>query len=487
MASTLVFPAGFRLLDTDGDPVSGAQIRFFEAGTSTPKEVFSDADLEQSLGTVVYTRSDGFPVASEGSSTVVLVYTGEGTYKMDILRSDDTTLYPVQDDIVGAPTLTPEAQEAPFMPVTTTGSNVTLDADDRGTLHNCQTNTVTFPAAATLGDGWWVIVRNGGSTTGRVILSAASGISYQGTSYTTLYLEPGQALMVVCDGTAYRAAGDAVLYTPAGFRPNTPGVIMIADRITAAPATSVGARYIVSSSYGSFSTHDVVEEVASGVFLGYTPTTDCGWLAYVQDEDAYYAFIGSAWLPVVINVNGLTADTNPDGTADSVPIWDASASSHKKSLLYYLPGAIIAIIEDQKTQNTAAQTLTADTDNVRELNTLVYNRATLVSLASNRFTLPAGTWEISWTSPIRNNVDNSSTHQSWLFNQSDSTVVQRGTSGSLNAENSDGVEMSVGSTVVTITDSKNFEVRHRPDENRAGGAPANLGTEVYTRVIVRRA
>jgi hypothetical protein len=39
-----------------------------------------------------------------------------------------------------------------------------------------------------------------------------------------------------------------------------------------------------------------VTEVASGVFVGTTPPTDCGWVAYVQDEDRYYSFIGSAWV-----------------------------------------------------------------------------------------------------------------------------------------------------------------------------------------------
>ena len=50
----------------------------------------------------------------------------------------------------------------------------------------------------------------------------------------------------------------------------------------------------------------------------------------------------------------------------------------------YPLGTLIAIVEDQKTQNTVAQSLTQNTDNVRTLNTLAYNRDTLVSLSSNR-------------------------------------------------------------------------------------------------------
>ena len=57
---------------------------------------------------------------------MVLVYTGEDAYKIDILRSDDTTLYPAQDDVVGAPTIAIAEAVAPFVPVITTGSPVTL-------------------------------------------------------------------------------------------------------------------------------------------------------------------------------------------------------------------------------------------------------------------------------------------------------------------------------------------------------------------------
>lgn len=489
MASVQVFPTGFRLLDTDGNPVSGGKALFYEAGTTTPKVVYSDATLSTSLGSTVYTRSDGQFVASEGSSTTVLVYTGEDSYKLELRRSNDTVLFGPFDDIVGAPSLTSEAQETPFVPVITTGSNVTLDADDRGALYNVQSNTVTFPSAVTLGDGWNVHIRNGGSS-GRVVLSAASGIAYQGTSYTTMYLEPGQAISVTCDGASYRAFGDAVLYTPAGFRPNTPGVIMIADRISSAPSTSVGSRYIVTGAYSTFSVGDIVEEVATGVFIGYTPPTDCGWVAYVQDEDTYYAFIGSAWAQVGINVDGLTEDTNPDSDDDFVATYDDSASGHKKIPLGMMPGSIIAIIEDQKTQNTAAQSLSGGVDNVRELTTLAYNRGSLVSLSSNRFTLPAGTWEVAWWAPVRNVLNAFGTSQSFLFNQTDSAEVARGTCTRWGENVSGGVDsthMSVGSAVVTITASKAFEIRHRQDVSGPGGETGNFGTEVYTRVVVRRA
>lgn len=155
------------------------------------------------------------------------------------------------------------------------------------------------------------------------------------------------------------------------------------------------------------------------------------------------------------------------------------------------PGALVCIAENNQTSGTAAASLTSGADTVREINTLVYNRNTMASLASNRLTLPAGTWEIEWTACIGGNSVDNGTQQSFLYNQTDAAEVKRGTSGEFNEGS--GVDItgfSSGSTVVTIAGSKAFEIRHRTSFSGGTcrqGDPASFGTEVYTRVIVRAA
>jgi hypothetical protein len=218
----------------------------------------------------------------------------------------------------------------------------------------------------------------------------------------------------------------------------------------------------------------------------------------VDDELALYDADGAATDKITLAnllkvVNALTEDTSPNFANDFILTYDASASAAKKVKLGI--GAVVAIIEDQKTQNTAAQSLSSGSDQVRELTTLAYNRDTLVSLSSNRFTLPAGTWEIEWESPVYAAVASGVTglHQSLLYNQTDSAEVARGSSGRAHAENGSGLTIvqgppvSRGSSVVTIAGSKAFEIRHRVGTTSLGGIPANFGTEVYTRVTVRRA
>lgn len=156
------------------------------------------------------------------------------------------------------------------------------------------------------------------------------------------------------------------------------------------------------------------------------------------------------------------------------------------------PGAIVCIAENQQTQNTAADTLANSANNIRTLNTLVYNRNTVASLSSNRLTLPAGTWRIEWEACFGGNSVDQAVHQSFLYNQTDAAVVGRGTSGQFDEGASSGgfAASSCGCAVVTIAGSKAFELRHAA--STAGGTmrqgnPANQGAEVYSRVIVSAA
>lgn len=94
-----VFPPLWRATNADG--AIPATIEFYDAGTTTPKTVYSDKDLTQSLGAVVYTDSAGTPVATEGSTQRVLVYVGTEPYKVVIKDEDGVTLA-TYDNVEGA-------------------------------------------------------------------------------------------------------------------------------------------------------------------------------------------------------------------------------------------------------------------------------------------------------------------------------------------------------------------------------------------------
>lgn len=66
----------------DGLPVAGATISFFEAGTTTPKLIYSNDSLGTSLGAVLTTNADGVPQTLSG--TIARVWWGSGQYDVKI-------------------------------------------------------------------------------------------------------------------------------------------------------------------------------------------------------------------------------------------------------------------------------------------------------------------------------------------------------------------------------------------------------------------
>ena len=95
-----VFTPGQRLVDTQGVPFASCEVNFFEAGTTTPKLVYADADLTTELGTTVYTDSAGYPVTASGSTTKTLVYTNTDSYKIQIVANAVTIAE--HDNVKGA-------------------------------------------------------------------------------------------------------------------------------------------------------------------------------------------------------------------------------------------------------------------------------------------------------------------------------------------------------------------------------------------------
>jgi hypothetical protein len=143
------------------------------------------------------------------------------------------------------------------------------------------------------------------------------------------------------------------------------------------------------------------------------------------------------------------------------------------------------IIEDQKAQNTQGGTATSGSWFTRVLNTLVRNHGTLASLASNEFTLPAGTYYISWSVPGQFVV----LFQSRLQNMTDGSTAGVGTSELAQGGAFSIVSRSVGSAVVTIATAKAFAVQMQVSATRATdglGVAANFTTEVYTRVEITK-
>ena len=142
-----------------------------------------------------------------------------------------------------------------------------------------------------------------------------------------------------------------------------------------------------------------------------------------------------------------------------------------------------AILEDQKTQNTAGGTFTSGAWQTRDLQTEVYDGIGL-SIATNAFTLPAGTYLISWEAPSFNVGVN----QSRLYDVTGTAAAGQGSSmRNAGPDYRSDQTASTGSARVTIGSSNAYRIEHYCGTTCATsgfGYPANFGVEVYTRVEI---
>ena len=113
----------------------------------------------------------------------------------------------------------------------------------------------------------------------------------------------------------------------------------------------------------------------------------------------------------------------------------------------------VAIIADVKAYNVSGGTFTQDAWQTRDLNTELDDPENIVTIASNQFTLQAGTYLIEWTAPAYS----CNRHSSRLWNNTASTVVVEGTTSFA----ADGIEnISNGAAVEIITTASVFEIQH---------------------------
>jgi len=139
-----------------------------------------------------------------------------------------------------------------------------------------------------------------------------------------------------------------------------------------------------------------------------------------------------------------------------------------------------AIIADQKSSGTDGGTFTAGSFQHRDLNTILYDPDSIVSLSSNDFTLQAGSYLVRASAPAFA-VD---ANMCLLRNHTDSTNIQTGTT-----EDAQGFAQtrSFVSARFTLSGAKALRITHKCESTRATtglGSKTGFTTETYTMVEI---
>jgi len=163
------------------EPEAGGKVYFYEAGTSTPKDTYTDS-------------TEGTP----NTNPVILDANGEasiwlasGAYKMAMKTSADVQLWE-EDNVIG------EGATGYLSSVTEKGASYSLESADKdGLLIATASLTFALLAASTAGEGWSVTFKN--NHTAAITIARAGSDTIDGaTSYS---LPAGATVTIVCDGT----------------------------------------------------------------------------------------------------------------------------------------------------------------------------------------------------------------------------------------------------------------------------------------------
>jgi len=141
-----------------------------------------------------------------------------------------------------------------------------------------------------------------------------------------------------------------------------------------------------------------------------------------------------------------------------------------------------AIIADQKAQSTAGGTATSGAWRTRDLNTEIADPDGIVSIATNQFTLGAGSYLIKWSSGAMD-CDYS---QSRLYDVTGTAEVEVGTS-EYSYTNYDSNYRSIGTARVSPGSSNVYQIEHQVYTTKATngwGLAAGFSTEQYTLVEI---
>lgn len=456
--SVAVLAPGERVTDRDGNVVAGAVLKFFAAGTDTPKTVYSDADLSVALGVTVTCDAGGYPT-SDGSAQV-LIYTGTASYK---IRAETLTgaLLWEHPNVRGAVTVPTVSDAAlPETPVVSRTSSYTVLTTDRGKIINADptggTFAISLPSAVTAGDGWRIGIRHAGADTTNVVTIRSTGgqeIGGPGLATATAFALTGlgHATWLTSDGAGWTAESQAPQLM-GGSLPWT----LIKDRLTAPPAVPVGGnRYIVNgTATGTWATlgfaeGDIAESDGNGSWLRYEPRN--GYLAYVEDEELLTQWRTDEWVDLV----GATA---------------AQSSTLKHGIFL-----------DRRTDGTVGGAATTGAWTTRTIQTTNINTLTDASLSSNGVTLVTGTYLVRGTAYFED------TDTCQLRIKRGASTYYYGLTGNAGA---DGFNLTVSAVVNIIAATDTVELEYYAqssgstnDLGRPAGISGNLETYAVLEII----
>lgn len=430
-------------LDDNAAALPGALLYVYDAGTTTPRTIYSNA-----AGSATHTN----PLVADAAGRFAAWFLNPagGDYKITLKDADGVTIYTVDNLPVTPITATAETTPtAPSTPVESATSSFTLGVNDVSKVWNIDPTsgdvTVTLTAATGVDDGLWALIRHKG-TAGRVIITDGTP-----NKIRRVLDVPGESVVVVSDNVNWYTISEA-----GEVRLPAQGWVTCADYTTTPPSgPTAGTKYLAAVGASSPWTEKRIYE-ANGVG-GWTEfVPEAGWCAYVQDENVLYVFNGSNW----------TAWTN---------VTAPTSSSLEVAEIYY--------------DGTGTNTLTNGAWTTIPYATQAALSITGASFASNKITLPTGTYLVYATiSVILAQSSGSATVRSRLYSVTNSTtkLTSINESGANVASQNIALTPTLFGRLTVTAETEEFRIDAWVNSSAAslGAADSSSEAEKYANLVI---
>lgn len=397
--AVLLNPPGFQYTDNNGDPLAGGKIYFYESGTTTPKDTYTD----QGAGTA---NANPVILDSAGRGAIWI----DGSYKIVVKTSADVTLdtkdvvtsfstasgttvtdstFIIQDDADNTKKL--QFQASGITTGTTTTITVPNGNDTMVTLTGTQTltnktltsPTITTPiytAEATVASATTTDLGSGASN--YINVTGTTTITGLGSTATTTnpiyFVKFADALTLTHNATSLilpgganitTAAGDVLIakyegsgnwrivdYSKATGAPVAGGgKLTLLSSVTASSSAGIAFESLITSSYDEYLFEFIdLANASSGDRTEFYVSTDNG--------SSYTATI--SWQRALITTGGTTAPTYLGGTSPAqlgVGSTTVKKSGYVRLIVAAVGNGLVTsqLIEDIKFQVTSAYTAAA--------------------------------------------------------------------------------------------------------------------------------
>jgi hypothetical protein len=240
----------------NGTTTDDAAARIMEVSTaSAANELWMPPANQASVGQDALIRNVGAVAVTvkdyTGANTIVTIAAGEAQYIYIVTNATTAGTWGIIAFGIGssgadAATLAGYGLIAigqtlnQSQPVTTFSSNYTALTTDRSSTYvwTGGAGTLTLSSAATLGDNWFMFLRNSG--TGALTVSGTGGNTINGSA--SLVFQPSDSAIIVCSGTTFYTVGLGK-NTQFAFTQLTKAVTTGTYTLTAAEASNVVQKY----------------------------------------------------------------------------------------------------------------------------------------------------------------------------------------------------------------------------------------------------